>query len=74
MERQDLVGKQALVIYEEHGKVLQCFASILALDDSFVSVKTEENILLIPARSIQKIKLRCGEDYGDGKVVSNAKN
>lgn len=57
----DLVGKRALVIYKESGRELQCFGQILGHDSSFFTVKTEENTLLIPNQSIQKVKLRNDE-------------
>ena len=54
----DLLGKKALFIYEDAGRSLTVFGTILEMDELFFSVKTKENTLLIPKRRINKIKLK----------------
>ena len=64
MERHDLVGKRALLIYSEGQKQMQCFGLVLNVDNYFLKIKTEDNILYIPNQCIQKVKLRSEEERG----------
>ena len=65
----DLVGKRALVIYEESGREMRCLGQIIGHDNSFFTIRTEENVLLIPNQSIQKVKLR--NDEFESKAIKN---
>jgi len=58
MERKDLVGKSALVFYQDNSNLIQAFGVIKAFDDTFLTIQTSKNTLLIPNSQIQKIKLR----------------
>ena len=58
----DLIGKKGLVIYSEGDKWLECVAEIIGLDNLFIFLKTEKNILVIPISNISKIKFKGGEN------------
>ena len=61
MERKDRVGKSALFLYEDNAKTVQCFGRIVSEDESFFSVQTSQNLLLIPKTKVCKVKMRNGE-------------
>ena len=67
-----MVGKRALVIYKESDRELQCFGQIIGRDSSFFTIRTEENVLLIPNQSIQKVKLR-NDEFESKSIKSGGK-
>jgi hypothetical protein len=60
MDRKGLIGQDALVCFREGGRFGQVFGRITAFDDFSISVRTEENHLLIPTHALEKIKARIG--------------
>ncbi len=70
MDRKDLVGKNALICFREGGKYEQIYGRVTAFDEVSISVRTEENSLVIPTRVIEKIKLKQGELDEYGSIVS----
>ena len=66
-QSRDLIGQEILVFYRENDRLLQCFGVVLDWDDTFITLKTKENRLLIAKRTVDKVKLREGEldEYGE---------
>jgi RNase P/RNase MRP subunit p29 len=71
MISEELIGKKALFVYDDSNKLVQCFGIILDIDDCFFAVRTKENKLLIPKKSIKKVKLREGELVEDGTIIKS---
>ena len=58
MVSKELIGLDALVIYIDGSKTLNCFGKITNEDELFFTIKTDFNTLMIPKRHICKIKIK----------------
>jgi hypothetical protein len=58
MDRKNLIGRKGLLCYREAGRDVQCFGTIADIDESYVAIQTDENLLVIPNTAIEKIKIR----------------
>jgi len=62
MTGRELVGKSALVCYTESGRSIQCYGTISSVDEHFLGIQTEGNLLIIPHQRIEKVKIRGAEE------------